>query len=204
MSSTNRSDARDLHRGDYYITPIPAIIDFLEEFQKELDIDWSEEYIFDPCAGGDRLNPMSYPQAIIQHVRKTKPNFSGYDNIGTLDIRKDSPANLKGDYLEFKWLDVDNKPYVIITNPPFCLAQPIIEKALQDVKDGGWVIMLLRLNFFGSVGRKKFFEKYMPSYCYIHRKRMSFSADGKTDSIEYAHFVWWKGENPEFCNTKII
>ena len=74
----------------------------------------------------------------------------------------------------------------------------------KDVADGGYVAMLLRLNFWGSKARQDFFKNNMPKYCYIHPRRMSFTEDGKTDSIEYAHFVWQKGNNPTFCKTSLL
>jgi hypothetical protein len=144
--------------------------------------------ILDPCAGGDAQHPMSYPAALKVPVK-------------TMDIREDSLAEIKGNYLT---TDLDYAPDLIITNPPFNIAIDIIRKALLDVRDGGFVIMLLRLNFFGGQLRKKFWEQYMPKYCYVHHKRMSFTDNGATDSIEYAHFVWQKGYDPEFTKTKVI
>ena len=57
--------------------------------------------------------------------------------------------------------------------------------------------------FFGSKKRKKIFENNMPEYCFVHHKRISFM-NGATDSIEYAHFVWKKGLNNDFCKTYVI
>lgn len=54
--------------------------------------------------------------------------------------------------------------------------------------------MLLRLNFLGSKQRKEFWDKFPPKWIYVHHKRMSFTDNGATDSIEYAHFVWRVGE----------
>ena len=51
---------------------------------------------------------------------------------------------------------------MIITNPPFNIALDIIKKAIDDVKVGGSVIMLLRLNFYGSAKRKEFLKKICP------------------------------------------
>lgn len=143
--------------------------------------------------GGDINHPMSYPEAI----NKVIPNLS----VRTIDIRQDSRAELKENYL---FMQLDYKPDVIITNPPFIIAREIIEKSLHDVKDGGLVIMLLRLNFFGSKARFSFWQKNMPSYCYVHSERMGFTDDGKTDSIEYIHSVWIKGQNPRYVKLKII
>jgi len=44
----------------------------------------------------------------------------------------------------------------------------------------------------------------MPSYVFVHSKRISFTDNGKTDSIEYAHYVWKKGECPKFSKLMVI
>ena len=191
MSSTNRSNSRDNHVADYYVTPIDKISDFLEEFEKVEDVDKNIQ-ILDCCAGGDEKHPMSYPEALSK---------KGFINIHTLDIREDSLSKTKGDYLH---IDYANKMDMIITNPPFSLALDIINKSLEDVKDGGFVIMLLRLNYFGGKVRKGLWEKQMPKYCFVHHKRISFTDDRKTDSIEYAHFVWQKGHSEQFTQLKVI
>ena len=191
MSSTNRSNSRDSHIADYYVTPIDKISDFLEEFEKVENVDKNIQ-ILDCCAGGDEKHPMSYPEALIK---------KGFINISTLDIREDSLSETKGDYLH---MDYTNKMDMIITNPPFSLALDIIKKSLEDVKEGGFVIMLLRLNYFGGKVRKGLWEKQMPKYCFVHHKRISFTDDRKTDSIEYAHFVWQKGYNEQFTQLKVI
>lgn len=91
-----------------------------------------------------------------------------------------------------------------MSNPPFALAREFIERWFDFVKDGGYVIYLLRLNFLGSKARKEFFDKMMPKYIYVHHKRMSFSEDGKTDSIEYAHMVFQKGYTGKTSELQII
>jgi hypothetical protein len=192
LSSTNRSEARDTHISDYYKTPVDSIIDFIDDFVTQ------EKFVFDgkildPCAGGMvNKDLMSYPEALRR---------CGWTNIDTIDIREDSLAKIKGDYLH---MDCKNKYDMIITNPPFNIALDVIKKALDDVKSEGWVIMLLRLNFFEGKARKEFWESNMPIYSFVHHKRMSFTDDGKTDSIAYQHCCWKKGNNPEFVKLKII
>ena len=182
MSSTNRSNAREEHISDYYVTPQKQIELFLREFEKDDSIFLSDNLkVLDPCAGGDSLHDMSYP-AVIKRLYNI--------DVDTIDIRDDSLAVNKYDYLEY---ELNYKPDVIITNPPFNKAIEIIETALHDVRDGGYVIMLLRLNFFGSKIRFPFFQKCMPSHCYVHHERMSFTDNGKTDSIEYCHMIFKKG-----------
>ena len=196
MSSTNRKNAKERHKSDYYVTPQKCIKDFLDAFledKKSLSLD--ELLILDPCAGGDSQHPMSYPEVLIRDFG-VKPLY-----LTTVDIREDSLAQWKGDFLRgSSGLDYD----LIITNPPFNLAKEFITKSLEYVPDGGYVIMLLRLNFLGSKARKQFLIDHMPKYIYVHNRRMSFTDDGKTDSIEYMHAVWEKGYHPKYSLTRII
>ena len=195
MSSTNRG--YDRHKSDYYVTPLSSIHDFLNEFKQDEPLLFRAEdgvTFLDPSAGGDDENDMSYPTALMEHGVKAS-------DILTVDIREDSLAEIKSDYLK---LELTNKPDVIITNPPFNLAREIIEKALEDVADGGFVVMLLRLNFFGSKKRRDMWRNQMPKYAYVHSRRMSFTDDRKTDSIEYQHLVWQKGHYPDHTKLKVI
>lgn len=194
MSSTKRGTKREV--SDYYKTPVLAIMDFLREFLADHPhLCFDGKYILDPCAGGADLETMSYPEALLKYVYKEPIS------IETMDIREDSRARTKADYLKTK---IDYWPDVIITNPPFSLALAIIDKALVDVKQGGLVIMLLRLNFFGSRERSEWFLKHMPLYCYVHSKRMKFREGSGTDSIEYMHAVWQKGNYPKFTQMRVI
>lgn len=197
MSSTNRSKSRNFHIADYYKTPENAIEEFWNEFTVNKDIN---KYIYnknikilEPCAGGlIGKDGMSYVNVL---------NKFGYKNISTIDIRQDSLATIKGDYLK---MDCKNKYDLIITNPPFAIALDVIKKALNDVKNDGYVIMLLRLNFLEGKARREFWKHNMAKYIYVHSKRMSFTNDGKTDSIAYAHYVWEKGKNPDMAMIKVI
>jgi hypothetical protein len=193
MSSTNRSNARDSHIADYYVTPIAEIHKFLVELDNLYNYLLCTGKILDPCAGGDAVNPMSYPEALKL--------FNKYKRIDTIDIREDSRAAIKADYLT---TDCKNKYDIIMTNPPFNMALDIILKAMEDVRANGLVVMLLRLNFFGSKDRKPFWEKHMPQFCFVHHKRMSFTDEKGTDSIEYCHMVWKKDINPEYTKLKVI
>jgi hypothetical protein len=192
MSSTKRGGKR--HASDYYITPVKDIIHFLGRLRRhdtQMKRILETGQVLDPCAGGDDKNPMSYPKALSR--------FGCV--VDTLDIREDSQADMVGDYLSFS---VAKNYDCIITNPPFSHALQIIEKAIDDVAPQGFVIMLLRLNFFGSKARYYLWEKHMPKYVYVHHARMSFTQDGGGDSIEYAHFVWQKEFYPQFTQLQVI
>ena len=202
MSSTNRSDARKNHIADYYVTPQKAISKFLEKFCEDekitLNYDlWERLTILDPCAWWDIKNDMSYPAVIFEF-------WADYNKIITNDIRQDSPAKYHFNFLETNIDTFWEKPDIVITNPPFNIAQNIIEKSLEIVKEGGYVIMLLRLNYFGGKVRQNFWKKHLPIRAYVHNRRMSFTPDGATDSVEYMHCVWKKWENPKGTKLSLI
>jgi len=124
LSSTNRSRARDTHISDYYVTSIEEIEKFLEKFLKieNIEISYRENMkVLDPAAGGDKIHKMSYPEALKKF---------GFKKVDTMDIRQDSLAQYKQDYLI---TDCKNKYNMIITNPPFSLAMNFIQKALDDI-----------------------------------------------------------------------
>ena len=75
---------------------------------------------------------------------------------------------------------------LVITNPPFSLAQEFIEHAMTMAPT---VIMLLRINFLGAQARYDFWQMYPPDGLVILSKRPSFTGKG-TDSIDYAWFIW--------------
>lgn len=182
MSSTNRSNARDKHIADYYITPQKAIKQFLKLFYEEDNINLINWNILDPCAWWDKDNKMSYP-TVLQEYYNCK-------NIITNDIREDSPAEYHKDFLNISF--IKNKYDLVITNPPFNIAQDIINKSLEVCKPWWYVVMLLRLNYFWWKCRQEFWKNNPPYQVYVHNRRMSFTPDWKTDSIEYMHCIWKK------------
>lgn len=212
MSSTNRSNARDKHIADYYVTPQQPIRDFLDVFCKDelIDLSSQKHLILDPCAWWDEVNDMSYPAVLFE--------YGADDNkIITNDIREDSPASFKKDFLNNQFTFQDNEFDIVITNPPFNIAQDIINRALEVCKEWGYVIMLLRLNYFWSKERVPFWKKNIPIRTYVHSKRMNFITEEEQekrkkewlkrlwwDSIEYMHCVWKKWENPSETKLKLI
>lgn len=197
MSSTNRHNAEKRHIADYYVTPVKDIITFLGALDEEVSLDIWDKTILDPCSGGDPSHDMSYPKALMEYYA-IPDDWSG---IKTIDIREDSLAETKCNYIETK---LDYKPFLIISNPPFNQAMEFIKKALDDVENGGYVAMLLRLNFLETKARKDFFDNYMPTWIFVHHKRMSFTDAGGTDSVAYCHMVWKKNDYPKFAKIKVI
>ena len=197
MSSTNRHNAEKRHIADYYVTPVNDIITFLGALDEEVTLDIWDKTILDPCAGGDPSHDMSYPKALREYYAIP----DDWNGIKTIDIREDSLAETKCNYIETK---LDYKPFLVISNPPFNQAMEFIKKALDDVEDGGYVAMLLRLNFLETKARKEFFDNYMPTWIFVHHKRMSFTDAGGTDSVAYCHMVWKKNDYPKFAKIRVI
>lgn len=89
----------------------------------------------------------------------------------------------------------------IITNPPYKVALPFVEKSL---KIAPVVCMLLRIQFIESEVRDKLFTENPPRYVAVFRKRIMCSKDakfpkGESSATCYAWFIWERGYkgNPE-------
>lgn len=186
MSATNRGATRN--KADFYPTPPEVIHNYLNANPiAKLDCN-----ILEPCAGSGN----------IVTILKNR----GYTNVDAVEIREEEKEFLEnradnvyiGDFLMMEGLA--NKYDVIITNPPYNLAQQFIEKSLDIVKPNGKVIMLLRTNFLESKKRFEFWQKNPPSRLYVLSQRPSFTGKG-TDATSYSWFVWDKSVFG--CNQKI-
>lgn len=130
---------------------------------ENLEVDWSKfSSIHEPCKGDGRL-------------------YNWFKN-----------QNLKVSYSEINegldFFDWDEKVDLILTNPPFSIAQEFIDHSLDRANT---VFMLLRLNYLGSIKRYDWWVKNSPSSLFVLSKRPSFTGSG-TDATDYAWFVWDK------------
>lgn len=136
---------------------------------------------------------MPYPEAI-------NITFGHRHQILTQDIRENSRAQCRGlDFLNPKGNEAfaSDSFDMVITNPPFSLALGFIKQSLRIVKPGGYVVMLLPLPFYESYKRNGWLlEGNMPDTSYCYPNRLSFTPDGKTDSIPYQHAIWQKTGEP--------
>lgn len=204
MSSTNRGAVRSPN--DFYVTDPDEITRFLYSWCRTdggAELFWNKpQRILDPSAGGltERVivpqkgdkSPLVFEPGEMSYPTAIHSAFPVGHRVDTCDIRHNSRAAWKGDFLTMGYMP--DFYDAVITNPPFALAIEFIQRALTVVKPGGYVVMLLRLNFFGSEERNRFFMAGgLPRCCYVHSKRLGFTPDGKTDSIEYMHAVWRKG-----------
>lgn len=165
MSSTNRGSIRN--KDDLYETPewlTEAIVPILQTRLAHVE----SPFVLEPAAGKGRM------------VRVLEKYF---DKIVATDINDDPPVD---------FLKEPPRPEfdLIITNPPFIRAMEFVEQALKwRRRPDSVVAMMLRLNFLGSKKRAKWLREHPPAV-YVTPARPSFRPDGRTDSIEYAWFLW--------------
>lgn len=169
MSSTSRGS--DRQEDDFYATPEWCVYALLHTIN---------------LPGGEWLEPAVGDGAIVGAVNKQRTDvkwavndimFRGFDEkygIKQLNYVYDADG-----------IDFDKSADVVITNPPFNQALDFVKGAM---KDGKIVVMLLRLNWLASKARNRFLIDNPPSV-YVLPKRPAF-INGRTDSCEYAWFVW--------------
>ena len=89
------------------------------------------------------------------------------------------------------WLDDRPESYdLVITNPPYEVAEAFVRNAMGKVRQGGHNVQLLRLDFLGSKERKPLWREFgYPEWVYVHAERPSFRGEG-TDTTYSAWFVW--------------
>jgi len=109
---------------------------------------------------------------------------------------------------EIDFLDCHISGYdLIITNPPFRLAEQFVRHGLKLVEPKGYVVMYLRAGFEQAKCRNNFFEEFMPYQTWTCRERPQFTgpaAKKGTDSAFYKWFVWRKGYHPEYTEQRWV
>lgn len=89
----------------------------------------------------------------------------------------------------------------VVSNPPFSIAHEIVPLALEHARVG--VAMLLRLSFLEPVKNRVSFLQAHPPTAITVLPRISFTDDGKTDSVTCAWLVWHKDEGFAHGNIRI-
>jgi len=181
MSATNRGRAR--RENDFYETPLECTRAILPELGPPTSM-------LDPCCG----------DGAILKVFEDAPGWwswrhRGYDVSPISSRASFASGTLARDALSDEpWFPKHQLTSLrmVVTNPPYKLAQAFVSRALAEVDKEGRVAMLLRLPFLESLRRQSFHKKH-PADVYVFAKRPSFTGDGKTDATAYAWFVWGPG-----------
>ena len=133
---------------------------------ENLNIDWSKfSSAHEPCRGDGRI------QFFLEEEQGIPCSYS--------EIMEDK------DFFEHT-----ESTDLILSNPPFSIAKEFIDHSL---KLSNTCIMLMRINYLGSIGRHVWWKENTPTALHVLSKRPSFTGKG-TDATDYAWYVWDKTE----------
>lgn len=182
MSSTNRGAVRN--EADFYETPDYSVYSLMDVIG--MNLLWFPLPWFSPCVGNGAIQ-----KAISRWYRENEVTLNGElfePTWDCLDIREEAEyPHETTDFLT--WKNPKRSYSLIIDNPPFTPAQEIIEKCFTMQAAEPTVIMLERLNFFGSKKRAAWWDKRTPSHLAPLSERPDFTGNGG-DSCDYAWFFW--------------
>lgn len=143
---------------------------------------WSPRRILDPGAGNGvwGASAAAYFRSVIWGVEQRPLIPSGeFDHWHTANF--------------LVW-ETDVRFDLVVGNPPYSLAEPFVRRSRELLAPGGQIVFLLQLSFLGGQKRAKgLWTEFPPERVLVLPKRPSFSANGKTDRIEYAAFYWREG-----------
>lgn len=175
MYGLYRQDGQERQPEDYYATHPSAI----PPLMKILGWENGDKKIWEPCAGGGHLSQMM--ELYGHQVVSTDLVDRGY-GVGGVDFLTDTVY----DHMDFD---------AIITNPPYSLCLPIVEKS---VRIAPIACHFLNIRFLESSKRRKFFEEFPPRYVAVFSERIPSSKNGlfpkgESSAVCYAWFIWFKG-----------
>ena len=147
--------------GDFYITPDNAIIALLDR-EKFKGVGW------EPACGNGAITKF-FPRILASDISNDK-HIKGRKGVDFLLSSK------KVDY--------------IVTNPPFKLLLPFMEKSMDVAKSK--VALFARLQALEGKKRYEFFQKYPPIRVYIFSNRVSCSTllGDSANILCFAWYVW--------------
>lgn len=166
----------DAEEHDYYATSPRAALDLLR-------VEPQISNIWEPACGAGHLSGVFYLRDRLGMATDII-NRGAYRFDGLVDFLKYDGPQWDGD---------------IVTNPPYSLTMQFVIKALEMVKDGRYVAMLLPLTFLESAGRfDKIFSKtpFVRMHAYVQRLQCAKNGDfelAQQSMRSYAWYIWQKG-----------
>lgn len=178
ISTSNHSDTeRELN--DYYATPPYAV----EELLKRESF---SHYICEPSVGGG---------AIAEVLKAHGHQVQSFDIID-----RGYPGTVVKDFFTVTKEDLICSPD-FIGNPPYALASPFIEHALDISMDSVKIAMFLKIQFLETKQRYELFKRYPPKVIYVFVDRVACGKNGVFEdngsAVCYAWFVWERGSTSE-------
>lgn len=182
LGSSNHSD-KDREINDFYSTDPKSLHLFLDALKKDKEIKLSKNIWECACGKGH-----------LSEVLKER----GY-NVYSSDLVDRSYGRPNINFLEDT---IDFSNFDILTNPPYRYAKEFVERGIDIVGDGHYVIMFLKIQFLEGQARRELFNKYPPKYVYINSARQTCYINGDmskkmSSAMCYCWFIWEKGFNGE-------
>lgn len=156
------------HHLDYYKTPRFAVDSLLYY------VSLNEQSVLDCCSGNGEISDILKEKGI-----RTMTNDMDWSKNADFHFQAGIPASWPDEQFDF-----------VITNPPFSSAYPITTTAYTKARIG--IAMLLRLSFLEPTYDRQDWLDRNPPNLLIVLPRISFTGDGKTDSVTVAWMVWNK------------
>ena len=199
MTATNRGAVRN--EADFYPTPpnaVYALLKAIPECGWEMDDDtlWLE-----PAVGDGAIIRAVEAYAKNNHSDECWTHYPGWHtcDIRPMETPHKSLKHVTGDFMEV-YDELDGDYSVIITNPPFSLAQEMIDTTanLMGPFSSTMVIMLQRLDFLGTIKRSEWWQKRLPDWIGVLSERPF------PDACEYAWYVWNLPNNEPGCRLEVL
>lgn len=180
LGATNHCE-HERENNDFYATDPKALEIFLEKIRK--DGIQLHNKIWE-CACG---------QGHLSEILKNK----GY-NVTSSDLINRGYGTYGIDFLKMtnQW-NGD-----ILTNPPYKYAKEFVEKAMELIYNGSYLVLFLKIQFLEGQARQKLFKKYPPKYIYVNSSRQICYINGDmskkmSSATCYCWYIWEKGFSGE-------
>ena len=161
---------------DQYFTPpwlTKAVLPEIERLLKRthINLKWKDISILEPACGDG---------AMVDELRNTWPEAQ----ITASDITTG---------VDFLNMSETVKYDIIVSNPPYKLAMPFVQKAHRMLKPQGIICFLLRMNWLASKTRAEWLRANTPAV-FVSPRRPKFALNKhgvvSSDACEYAWMVW--------------
>lgn len=159
LGASNHTD-KERAEHDYYATE-PKAVEMLLEMETFAPVIW------EPACGEGHISKVL--QAHGHEVISTDLIYRGFGDPEPLNFLEETLDNFEGD---------------IITNPPYNVALEFIQKALDSVRVGRKVAMLLKIQFLEGKRRETFFKKTPPRTIYVSRSRIRCAPNGNFEGFK--------------------
>ena len=177
--ATNRAmpglpDAKNRAEHDYYRTPRRAV-------EALLNVETFEGRGWEPACGDGAISEIFEERGLSLH---------------STDLIDRGYGSRQLDFLSLRTVDFPTVSYVV-TNPPFKLAQPFAERALEVATNK--VAFLCRTLWVEGMKRQAFFIANRPARIWVFSKRVNVARagdarwrDGEGGMVSFSWFVWDK------------